>query len=407
MEYFTVQGRSQWEAMEKIRGQYGSTARILTRKNIRYGGWLGFFRKEGVEISGYLAKNPLPSAGKPSEAPASKPEVGDFDEEKRKILESVKKEQTLKLILQEIHGLKSKIAPALPNSEDSHPTLAKIKELMQLNEFTPAFFLKILERAKSEFSLEELEDVEAVQKSVVDWISGEIDIYTPNGKGREKPRIIIVIGPTGVGKTTTIAKLAAIYGLGNEPALQVRMVTIDNYRIAAKKQIETYADIMQIPISFAENRSDLAKIIDLYRDVDMILIDTIGKSPTDFTKLGEMKSILSACGSQSEIHLALSATTKTSDAYEILRHFEPFRYDSIILTKLDETTHLGNIISVLAENKKSISYLTDGQQVPQDIEIATTARLLAGLEGFRMDREELESKFDRPNVDKLNGWSMS
>jgi flagellar biosynthesis protein FlhF len=185
------------------------------------------------------------------------------------------------------------------------------------------------------------------------------------------------------------------------------MVTIDNYRIAAKKQIETYADIMQIPISFAESRSDLAKIIDLYGDVDMILVDTIGKSPTDYTKLGEMKSILSACGSLSEIHLALSATTKTSDAHEVLRHFEPFRYDSIILTKLDETTHLGNIISVLSESKKCVSYLTDGQQVPQDIELATTARLLAGLEGFRIDKEELESKFDRPNVDKLNGWSMS
>jgi flagellar biosynthesis protein FlhF len=182
------------------------------------------------------------------------------------------------------------------------------------------------------------------------------------------------------------------------------MVTIDNYKIAAKKQIETYAEIMQIPVSFAESRSDLQKILDLYGDMDIVLIDTIGKSPNDFAKLGEMRSVLDACGSESEVHLAISATTKTSDVEEIFRQFEPFKYRSVILTKLDETYRIGNIISILSEQKKPLSYVTDGQMVPQDIEPASVSRLLLSLEGFRADKEHIESKFGRKVVDTKVGW---
>jgi flagellar biosynthesis protein FlhF len=265
-----------------------------------------------------------------------------------------------------------------------------------------------VERIRIEFSLEKLEDFPSVQEAVINWIGEGISIYSRTSAEAKKPHILIVIGPTGVGKTTTIAKLAAIYGLGNgdSQGLNVRMITIDNYRIAARKQIETYAEIMQIPISCAESRSELAKMINLYQDVDIILVDTIGKSPNDFNKLGEMKSILNACGILGETHLAVSATTKTSDVEEMFRHFEPFNYSSIILTKLDETTRIGNIISILSEHKKSLSYITDGQQVPQDIEPASVSRLLLGLEGFQVDREQIESKFSRKDVDTLNGWSM-
>ncbi len=156
---------------------------------------------------------------------------------------------------------------------------------------------------------------------------------------------------------------------------------------------------MRIPVSFAETRSDLEKTLDLFREMDIILIDTIGKSPNDFSKLGEMRSVLEACGSRGETHLAISATTKTSDIAEILRQFEPFNYSFVILTKLDETFRIGNIISVLDEARKPISYITDGQMVPQDIEPASISRLLMALEGFRFDREEIEKKFSPKVVD--------
>jgi flagellar biosynthesis protein FlhF len=113
------------------------------------------------------------------------------------------------------------------------------------------------------------------------------------------------------------------------------------------------------------------------------------------SKLGEMREVLDAAGSYSEIHLAVSATTKASDVEDILKTFEPFRYRAVILTKLDETLRLGNILSVLSSMGKPVSYIADGQSVPQDIERASVLRLLMNLEGFQCPRERLEKKFGR------------
>ena len=124
-------------------------------------------------------------------------------------------------------------------------------------------------------------------------------------------------------------------------------------------------------------------------------MDTIGRSPRDLAKLAEMKEILAICGSQATVYLALAATTKASDTEEILRQFEPFGYRAVILTKLDETMRIGNIISCLARHRKPVAYLCDGQGVPQDLEEATVVRLLMNMEGFRIDREALEKRFGR------------
>jgi flagellar biosynthesis protein FlhF len=107
-----------------------------------------------------------------------------------------------------------------------------------------------------------------------------------------------------------------------------------------------------------------------------------------------MQHVIAACGPRAEVHLALAATTKTSDMAEILRQFEPFAFRAVVLTKLDETIRLGNAISVLAERRKPLSYLTTGQKVPQDIERATVSRLLTYLEGFRVDRARMEERYE-------------
>jgi flagellar biosynthesis protein FlhF len=213
-----------------------------------------------------------------------------------------------------------------------------------------------------------------------------------------------LVGPTGVGKTTTIAKLAAIYGIENSGRrpLSVRMITIDAFRIGAKDQIEDFGDIMEIPVSYIDNRRDLRREIDLYREeTDLILVDTIGRSPKDSAKLGEMKELLDACGSKAEIHLVLSASTKTSDMEHILQQFEPFNYQAVLLTKLDETRHIGNIISALAEKGKPVSYITDGQIVPKDIKKASIVRFLVNLEEFRVDREAIEKRFPAAEADQF------
>lgn len=381
MQYFTEQAGSHQEVNEKVKEKYGESARILTRRTVRMGGFLGLFSREGVEVTGYIS----PDAGKKR--------LLDLEAEKKKILSTVKNDQTLQKVLEEVQSLKETLNRTPSGSQEKHQTIEKIETLLIENDFDREFIAGILDRIKKDLTLEDLDNFSFVQDTVLVWIGESIGIF--QGSPKIKPRIFILVGPTGVGKTTTIAKLAAMHGLGTngEPAKNVRMLTIDNYRIGARKQIETYGEIMGIPVHCVETCQDLKKRIALFDDADLILIDTIGKSPREYMKLAEMREILDACGETAETHLAISATTKTSDIKEILQQFEPFKYRSVILTKLDETMRLGNILSILAEKRKPLSYITDGQMVPQDIEKASVSRLLTNLEGFKIDKTRLERKF--------------
>lgn len=383
MEYFTEQAPTHREVMDKIRLKYGERAKILTQKSIRFGGFMGLFAREGVEIAGYVSQETM------------KPKRVDLEEEKKRILSNVKGEQTLQQLLSDVQAIKSRLETESITTGPSgpHPSIAKIEALLLDNDFTRGFVDKTVERLKRDLSLEDLGDFRLVQTTVLNWICEQALIYRDLPKAA--PRIIVLVGPTGVGKTTTIAKLAAVYGLGNNgsKAKSVRMLTIDNYRIGAKNQIETYGEIMQIPVSCVETTLELKKKLALYQDVDLILIDTIGKSPRDFTKLAEMQELLSACGEAAEIYLTVCATTKTSDLREILQQFEPFGYRSVVLTKLDETMRIGNVISVLGEKQKSLIFFTTGQVVPQDIERASVAQLFRHLEGFKVNFDYFDKKF--------------
>jgi flagellar biosynthesis protein FlhF len=143
-----------------------------------------------------------------------------------------------------------------------------------------------------------------------------------------------------------------------------------------------------------ETFQDLKKQIALYQDVDLILIDTIGKSPKDYTRLAEMRELLDACGTSTHVYLTVSATTKTADLIEIFQQFEPFRYEALVLTKLDETMHIGSLLSALDERNKPIVYITDGQVVPQDIAEATVVDLLMHIDGFRVNQEQVGVVFE-------------
>ncbi len=404
MEYFTEQAPTYSECMRRIKSKYGDSAKVLMQRSVRIGGVLGFFSREGVEMSGIVGPESLrPQA----DASRQIQKATDLEEEKKKFIANLKGDQTLQLVLNEVRSIKEKIdaVPSRGQGGEDHGTVLKIEELMDLNDFSPAFTRSILDRLKREFSLEALDDYDSVQDRVVEWI-GEALLIHPADPGPSRPRVMVLVGPTGVGKTTTIAKLAAIFGIGGAGTrpLSVRIVTIDNYRIGAKNQIETYGSIMGIPVSSVETFDDLKKTIAMYaQDVDLILVDTIGKSPREYMRLAEMKELLTACGHDADTHLALSATTKASDMREILQQFEPFGYRSVIVTKLDETVRVGNIISILSEKGKAVSYLTDGQRVPQDISRATTIRFLMNLEGFRIDRRRLGERFGEMNAEK-NKW---
>jgi flagellar biosynthesis protein FlhF len=385
MQYFTVQARSDREALEKMKAAYGEEARILTHRTVRRGGLAGLFGGEGVELTGYL-----------SEDGARRRRPTDTEEEKKKILENVRREQTLQVLLKEIQGLRESLqARGAGDGERAHPTLERIDELLSANEFTAEFSAAIRERIRTTFPIGELDSFGRVQNAVVEWIGERIAIDPPPAPGPGKPCVVVLVGPTGVGKTTTVAKLAAVYGIGTarSAARKVRIVTIDNYRIAAKQQIETYAEIMRIPVSLVESAADLEKAMALAQEADLVLVDTIGRSPRDLDKLAEMKGILDGIAAPlKRTYLALSATTKASDVDEVLRQYEPFGYRAVVLTKLDETLRIGAVVSALARRGKPVAWLCDGQGVPQDIAEASVPRLLMNMEGFRIDRGAVEAR---------------
>ncbi len=193
-------------------------------------------------------------------------------------------------------------------------------------------------------------------------------------------RVVALIGPTGVGKTTTIAKIAANLKLRQNK--KVGLITIDTYRIGAVDQLRMYAQIIDVPIKVVLTPVELKEAIDAMRDMDVILIDTAGRSQNDQLKLTELKTFLDAARAD-EVHLVLSGTAHHSHMLSAAERFKTLGVDRIILTKLDEAISFGVVLSVVQKVNASISYVTTGQDVPDDIEIGNGRRLaqmLLGLE---------------------------
>ena len=185
-----------------------------------------------------------------------------------------------------------------------------------------------------------------------------------------KQKIVSLVGPTGVGKTTTIAKLAADIALIGKK--KVALFTLDTYRIAAQEQLKTYAEIIGVPFEIVSSEKELNDKLDNHNDKDVILIDTIGRSSYDKVQLGVMNDLFRQCKYPIEIHLALSAVTKLSDLRDIIKNFEIFDVACLLFTKLDETRRYGTIFNQAVRTQIPISYITNGQNVPDDIAIMSS-----------------------------------
>jgi flagellar biosynthesis protein FlhF len=442
-EILVERGASRGGCVHKIVNKYGIYFNILRERTIPPSGLFKLFSREEVEVEFSLYPQLGQGLNIPSRQPQSRKQPAaateneendsnlvDFAERKKQIINAAGKDPNkvmrqmkeqedretgqqliidkLNKIMEKQEQINEKNAPA-----QDHPSLLRITQMLRQNEFSERYISGLLDRARKELPLETLDDFNAVQNHFLVWIGESIKIHSMPQKEENHfdgpaGRILTLVGPTGVGKTTTIAKLAVVYGCGigsvDRPPLSVRVYTIDTFKIGGSDQLQKYCEVMEVvPFAVINNHLELRKEIDMYREeADLILIDTIGSSPNDPVKLGEMKALLNACGSKAETHLVLSATTKTNDIEHMLRQFEPFNYQSVLLTKMDETKNVGNIISALAEKGKSISFITNGQQIHKDIKKANVVGFLINLEGFNVDRDEMEKRFPAAQADKFS-----
>ncbi|QSV47151.1 flagellar biosynthesis protein FlhF [Geobacter benzoatilyticus] len=217
--------------------------------------------------------------------------------------------------------------------------------------------------------------VEAIRSFLPQAFKKVIKCAGPLAFKKNSPRIIALVGPTGVGKTTTIAKLAANYALRENH--RAALITIDNFRVGAVEQLKTYSRIMGVPVEVATTPAELEAAIELHSDKDLILIDTAGRSHKDNEKIEELRSFLESRFAI-EIHLCLAATTRDRELQEVVERFGVLPISRVIFTKLDESESYGGIVNAHLRTKFPLSYFTTGQRVPEDLEIATPGKL-AGL----------------------------
>jgi flagellar biosynthesis protein FlhF len=207
-------------------------------------------------------------------------------------------------------------------------------------------------------------------KGLLRWkVMEEVEVTGPSFQG---PKIWSFVGPTGVGKTTTMVKLAAHFHLRVTP--KITLVSIDTYRIGAVEQLRTYARILRVPLEIAHHREELGRIIEKHRHQDLLLIDTAGRSPNHRASFEELHDFLTV-HPRIENHLVLSATTKDGDLDRMATSFALLPIRSYIFSKIDETEEYVPLLNQLFRNRKPLSYLTCGQRVPEDLEQATKVRV--------------------------------
>lgn len=255
----------------------------------------------------------------------------------------------------------------LRNNQADNNSLPQIYYYLLSRGISKAKACHLLNNMKQNYSSHDVNDYDRGLKIAEDLLQG-----TFVEKGDKESRVKVFLGPTGVGKTTTLAKLAARYAL--EQKKSVGLITTDTYRIAAVEQLKTYARIMGLPLEVATGKETFRQSMKRFQDKEYILVDTPGRSREETGHLPMLKDVLTG-NWDLETNLLLSLTSSRECLMDVVERYSAFGYDQIILTKLDECTHHGVFCDVVERTHKPVSYISTGQNVPQDIEQASPIRL--------------------------------
>lgn len=348
-------GSTTQEAMNKVKVELGQDAIILHTRNIKKPGLFGIFKRNIVEVVAALEET----------------STQELKYRATQDKNSSKVNEHLEYEVKRIRTMVESVVNTLDSKKTDLPEeLSKYVDYLYSNGVNQDVAFQILSKINEQINLSN-KDSEQIQEIVSYSIKDYLGEPSPiNYKGEQK--IIFFIGPTGVGKTTTLAKLAAKFSLENN--YSIGMITSDTYRIAAIEQLKVYAEIMNIPIKIVYEIKDIYKAMSNFRDKDIIFVDTAGRNHKNNEQMCEIKELIDSVNNK-EIHLVLNATTDFKLIRHIIKKYDFIKELKIIFSKVDEAINLGNILNTKFYFNNDISYLTTGQNVPDDIEIPNIDKL--------------------------------
>ena len=400
------QGKTEEEATVLARKELGSTAVIMNVRTVKSKGLKALFKKPVVEVTAALEDEPdrssykpiLPTATVRRTVQSAKEEIGREREQVRedKYEEPVmpsrtaktEQKETLEEKLESIHSLiEQQLSREVSDGdfdEDSDEQMAFFKLIYNTlidNEVDEKYANEIIDelgKIKKTGAGIDVFLANIYQKMILQF--GQPSTVTPAGEGA---KLVFFIGPTGVGKTTTIAKIASRLNVDDKK--KVALLTTDTYRIAAAEQLRTYANILDAPFRVIYTEEEVKDALDEFKDYDYILVDTAGHSHHNEAQKSAMKQFLHCVDGviEKEVYLVVSATTKYRDLLSIADAYSEMTDYKLIFTKLDETTTLGNLFNLKRHTGAQMSYITCGQNVPDDIEQFSPQNTVKQLLGGR------------------------
>ncbi len=377
-------GKNTQEALLKVKMDLGNNAIILNTKKVRQKGIKKYFTSPMIEVMAAIDDDtskikeheltkisPTADTTNLAKTILSQKE-GNFTELENKVNNI---EKVLDKIMDAVNPDKN--SKNVKNEEDKLPQIFQLlyNNLIK-NEVEQDIARDIIAQVEKRSNPRDINDATLVMHSVISSLLGKSEPINFRTDG--KPTVILFVGPTGVGKTTTLAKLAASFMLADNK--DIGLITADTYRISAVEQLKTYAEILGIPITVAYSVSEIQNEIDKYSDKDVILIDTAGCSYKDKQKFDELKTLIQTCDAD-DVFLVLSTTASSRNLKDIIKHYSFIPNYKLIFTKVDETSAYGSILNTKCFSNKNLSYITNGQNVPDDIEIVNVDKLSKNLLG--------------------------
>ncbi|MBC8354163.1 MAG: flagellar biosynthesis protein FlhF [Planctomycetes bacterium] len=378
MDVKTYRASSLQEALQQVRRDLGPDASVLHTREVGNGmlRWIGGRQIEVTASATIDVPSRLPAKTYDvNPATDTKPlPPADYDDFRAKFRSDLKGNTAEPDSLVEHLSLES----AKTTKGDLPESLFQLFTDLIDAEVSEDLAREMLERVQRGLSAADLKDRMLVKSRVARLLEEELKCSGPIHITPGTRRIVALVGPTGVGKTTTIAKLAANFHLREKQ--RVGLITVDTYRIAAVDQLRTYADIIDLPMEVVSTPREMRSAIARLADLDLILMDTAGRSPKDDLRIQELKAMLNEAHAD-EVHVVLSSVASPTSMKQATDRFAEVGATSLLLTKLDETTGLGCILPVLRSSRLPISYVTNGQNVPEDIASADRRKLARAILG--------------------------